>query len=142
MFHTNGKAIRISEALSAKALGFMRKVLLVILILPLFGLLFTNTVYMHQHVLPDGTIVEHAHYHRSESSSESGGQDHHHTEKEFLLYSLISETSVLAECASLLPEALQLEAGDFAVRKEQKLSLNSYRTPCRLRGPPASLSLS
>jgi len=142
MFHANGKASRISEALTSKALGFMRKVLLTFLILPLFGLLFTNTVYMHQHVLPDGTIVEHAHYHRSESNSESGGQDHHHSDTELLLYSLISETSVLAEGATLLPEALQLEAGDFAVRKEQKLSLNSHHTPYRLRGPPASLFLS
>ena len=50
----------------------------------IFILIANTGIYMHTHVLADGTIVAHSHpYDKSENSGSS--QSHHHTSIEFIL---------------------------------------------------------
>jgi hypothetical protein len=69
----------------------VKKTLLLLTILPLFLMQFSNTAYRHSHVLPDGQVVEHSHPFRS--SSDKPGPGHQHCNRELLLFTIISDSN-------------------------------------------------
>ena len=73
----------------------MKREFLLFMIFPLCFVLFSNTAYKHQHVLPDGQRIEHAHPFQSCPNSCTDA-DHEHTDGEILLYTLISDSHVIA----------------------------------------------
>ncbi len=125
-----------------KTFCFMKKGLSVIMLLPLLLLFFNNTAFRHQHVLPDGTAIEHAHYHRSDSDNSHDREDHQHTEKEILLFALISDSPVTVDNVYLLPEANQYETDDLKIPHPQNFSFNNPLFSYLLRAPPAVFSVS
>ncbi|MBW8333890.1 MAG: hypothetical protein K0M40_17845 [Prolixibacteraceae bacterium] len=59
------------------------------LILGLMGLLIINkAVFLHSHVLADGTVISHAHPYQSTDDSKPF-QSHHHTKAAFFLFNNI-----------------------------------------------------
>jgi hypothetical protein len=71
----------------------MKRALLLVMIFPLFLMQFSNTAFRHWHVMPDGQMVEHAHPFRS--NSEKSGPGHQHTERELLLFTVISDSPLI-----------------------------------------------
>lgn len=74
----------------------MKKGFLLFMIFPLCFVLFSNTVYKHQHVLFDGQRIEHAHPFQSCPDNSCTDAEHEHTRGEILLYTLISDSHVIA----------------------------------------------
>jgi hypothetical protein len=97
-----------------------------------------HTAYNHQHTLPDGSIIEHAHPFRPGQGNcpERGG--HQHTEKEWLLYALISDSPVFTETNSALPYAIHCVEHKRDIGRVQKPFTNHSVSSCLLRAPPAS----
>lgn len=73
----------------------MKKGVVLIMMFPLCIVLFSNAVYKHQHVLSDGQRVEHAHPFQSSSDTSGKGSGHQHTDREILLYTIISDSPVI-----------------------------------------------
>ncbi len=78
----------------------LKKGFALLMILLLGFVLFNNTANRHQHVLPGGMIIEHAH---PFSSCCSEGKDHEHNDLELLLFILISDSPFNAHNAVLSP---------------------------------------
>jgi len=125
-----------------KIFCFIKKGLSIIILLPLLLLFFNNAAFRHQHVLPDGTVIEHAHYHHSDSDNSHDREDHQHTEKEILLFALISDSPVTVNTVCLLPEIYQYETDDLKTVQAQKLSFNNPEFSYLLRAPPSVFSVS
>lgn len=69
------------------------------LLVLIMGLLMVNrALYIHIHVLPDGSLHSHAHPF-SKSKANTGGVDHQHSSLEFLL---LDQLDVITYCASAL----------------------------------------
>jgi hypothetical protein len=106
-----------------------------LMILPLCFVLFNNTVNRHQHQLPGGMVVEHAH---PLSSCCSEGKSHGHSDLELLLYLLISDSPVDDDYCILSPLFIpcfetDLKSGCIQIAH----TLNSHRLSL-LRAPPLS----
>jgi hypothetical protein len=71
----------------------MKRALLLIVIFPIFLMQFSNTAFRHRHVMPDGQMFEHAHPFKS--NSEKSGSGHQHTERELLLFTVISDSPLI-----------------------------------------------
>lgn len=136
MTASKGTEQYIYRNLTNKTFCFLRKVLSVIMLLPLLLLFFNNTAFRHQHVLSDGTVIEHSHYHPSDSKNPHDREDHQHTEKEFLLFALISDSPIAVDSGCLLPEVNQDETDDLKIVKSQNHSFNKPVFSYLLRGPP------
>jgi hypothetical protein len=67
------------------------------MLVPLCFVLFSNTVYKHQHLLPDGRRIEHAHPFQSCPDT----PDHQHTTRDILMYSIINDSPVIMAGLSL-----------------------------------------
>lgn len=107
-----------------------------LLISPVVFLLFFNTAYnMHQHILPNGQIIEHAHPYHSDSSS-TPFQHHHHSHNQFtflsLIYNPLSLTLffVVLISVSVLPR--QKEHNSFLISLSSEESVRYYAG----RAPP------
>ncbi len=119
-----------------KTYCFIKKGLSIIMLLPLLLLFFNNTAFRHQHVLPDGTVIEHAHFHRSDSEDSKNNADHEHADKEFLLFALISDSPVIVATSCSLTDVIIFQEADLIIGQVQNLSFNYFDSPYSLRAPP------
>ncbi len=111
----------------------LKKGFALLMILPLGFMLFNNTVNRHQHQLPGGVVVEHAH---PFSSCCSEGKSHDHSDLELLLYALISDSPVDDDSLILSPFIIPCFESDLksgCIKTTH--SFNSYRLSL-LRAPP------
>jgi hypothetical protein len=65
------------------------------MIFPLCIVLFSNATYRHQHTLSDGQKIEHAHPFQSCPDNTRPGPGHQHTDREIMLYTLITDSPVI-----------------------------------------------
>ena len=107
------------------------------MILPLCLIFHINTAYQHQHTLPDGSIIEHAHPYRSDNDNPNDREGHQHTEKELILYTLISGSPVVSASLYQLPDAHRLIELEFKIGRAQQLKPDEFVNPCSSRAPPA-----
>jgi hypothetical protein len=107
----------------------MKRTLLLLVIFPLFLMQFSNTAFRHRHVTPDGQMVEHAHPFRS--NSEKSGPGHQHTERELLLFTVISDS----------PLILLFPAMILVVYRTRENDLEALRAICRIPGRIVSFQL-
>ena len=82
-------------------------------------LIFNNIVWQHIHVLPDGTLVTHAHPY-SKNTEDSPAKQHHHTTAEMLLLESLAifipiAFLTLAIIAFLQKEIFSLKHIEFGV---------------------------
>jgi hypothetical protein len=119
-----------------KSTGFIRRAMAVLVLLPLLMLFFSNTAYRHQHILPDGTIIEHSHFHRAHPGESHGADGHHHTEKEFLLLALVTDSQYTATSVLWLPDVIVLQEADIKTRHTQRGHCNYSVANSFLRAPP------
>ncbi len=111
----------------------LKKGFALLMILPLGFVLFNNTANRHQHQLPGGMIIEHAH---PFSSCRSESNSHDHSDLEFLLFTLLCDFQVtddgFAYTSDFIPEyATDLKSGYVFVPHASGL-LRCYP----LRAPP------
>ena len=57
----------------------------ILMILVMTALLINKAVYIHVHVMPNGTVVTHAHPF-SKTADSKQGQSHHHSNLEFFMF--------------------------------------------------------
>ncbi len=111
----------------------LKKGFALLLILPLGFVLFNNTANRHEHQLPNGMVVEHAH---PVSSCCSGETSHDHNDLEFLLLSLISDSPFSSHLPVVSPLFVQYLETEF---KAAPVQIAHTGNSCRLsllRAPP------
>ena len=113
----------------------MKRALLLIMILPLFLMQFSNTAFRHGHVLPDGQVVEHAHPFRS--SPDKSGPGHQHTDRELLLFTVIADSPLILLFPALILVVYRTRENDLkALPSLSGFSGRAVPFQC-LRAPPA-----
>ncbi len=111
----------------------LKKGFALLMIMPLGFMLFNNTVNRHQHHLPGGMVVEHAH---PFSHCCKEGKNHDHSDLELLLYAIISDSPVDNDNCSLSSLFIPcFETDPMQGRIITAHPSNSYRLSL-LRAPP------
>jgi hypothetical protein len=112
-----------------------KRALLLVMILPLFLMQFSNTAFRHWHVSPDGQVFEHAHPFRS--GSEKSGPGHQHTDRELLLFTVISDSPLILLFLAMILVVYRTREND--IEALPSISGFSGRTVTFqfLRAPPA-----
>ena len=116
----------------------MKKGFLLFMIFPLCFVLFINTAYKHQHVLPDGQKIVHAHPFQSCPNS-CNDADHEHTRGEILLYKLISDSHVIAMFLPFFMVVYRIRESDSGDLFTQTYFSNAPVLHNLLRAPPLML---
>ena len=63
----------------------LEKILAIALILLIFAITMNNALFVHNHVLPNGEVVQHAHPYSKSDNPGSPYKTHHHSSFEFYL---------------------------------------------------------
>ncbi len=113
----------------------MKRVLLLIMVFPLCLMLFNNSAFRHQHILPDGQLIEHAH--PFQSDSEKSGPGHHHTKQEFILFMVISDSPAILMFGGLLLAVFRILENDLKVLQPGTFFPVHAVLSKLLRAPPA-----
>lgn len=116
----------------------LKKIILIIL-LPALSWLFFNTVYYrHLHQLSSGINISHAHpYNKTNECTSDPFASHNHTEDEYILYDIISNTilfTLIAVFISLL--VFNNLVTDYIIH-EEKLQFQELYLLQKYRGPPS-----
>jgi hypothetical protein len=107
------------------------------MILPLCLMLYINTAYRHQHLMPDGTKVIHSHPIDS-AGNKQAAKGHHHTCMELLSLSLVSDSALYLSSIDFNPFAGFYNISEInELREQSDLYRESVNTRL-LRAPPCS----
>ncbi len=117
------------------------KKIIVMLLLPALCWLFFNSVYYrHLHKASSGVTTSHAHpYDKTNNCSNSPFSSHNHTEEEFVLFDIISNTILLVLVtifASLVLFDQLIKDFNFLI-KDKLYKLDLYLLQ-KYRGPPCN----
>lgn len=102
------------------------------MILPLCFVLFSNTVYKHKHILPDGRRIEHAH--PFQSCPDTPG--HQHTSRDILMYAVINDSPVIMAGIPLLLTSYATAECIIDTAYSSREALNGPVLYKLLRAPP------
>jgi hypothetical protein len=105
------------------------------MILPLCLMLFINTAYRHQHVMPDGTKVTHSHPFES-SGNKPADKGHHHTDMELLSLGLFSDSALYLSSIDFNPFSGFFNISEINELREQSDLYRESVNPRLLRAPP------
>ena len=130
-------AVKIIVIRIVKNNGIIKSAMGLLVIMPLLLILFNNTVYRHHHILPDGRLVEHAHpYKYCCCESTDQGSKHSHSEREFLLYVVTTDSPVIVSSIVHLPEVFILRESDLSILKPDADFISEQLSLSLLRAPP------
>jgi hypothetical protein len=107
-----------------------------LMILPLSLVFINNTINRHQHILIDGMIVEHAHPFHSSCSDSKPENDHKHTDRELILYTILTDSPVLASTLSCSPELFLWIDYELIIPQQEEVLIIESVSPGLLRAPP------
>ena len=116
--------------------------LVVLILLPALSWLFFNSVYYrHLHVTHSGITISHAHpYNNTEDCSDSPFASHSHTDKEFLLYDIISNTILLIVIAAVISLLLlKISQPEYKLIFQERVDKSYHYLLQEYRGPPSNL---
>jgi hypothetical protein len=119
--------------------GTMKKVLFILMIFPVCFVMFNNAAYRHQHILPDGQTIEHAHPFQPCKKGDATG--HQHTKSEILLYSIISDSPVIVMLLPLVLGVYRLREPDIKVTCPRDDFSNAPVLFKPLRAPPSMVHI-
>jgi hypothetical protein len=105
------------------------------MVLTMSLLMVNRAIYTHIHVMPDGSVVSHAHPF-SKSTDDSKGMDHQHSGPEFLLLDQLDILTVVAIAIFVLRA---ITPSIKLVIQENHQLLPSVVPIIHERGPPASM---
>lgn len=109
-----------------------KNVMLGMLFMILGSLLLNQALYTHTHVLPDGSIVSHAHpFNKSQESQ--GGSSHQHSTLEFFLLQNLQILFLISMISAFL-FSLDLEIGKVCVVSRKHIPVQLIPLPGR--APP------
>ena len=114
------------------------KIFVLILIPALCWLSFNSIYYRHLHKLSTGLTISHAHpFDKAEDCSSSPFASHNHTEDEYVLYDIISDTLlliVIAAFASIL--FFEKLINKFLLLIKERFTKSYFYLLQEYRGPP------
>lgn len=104
----------------------------ILMILLMTALLVNKAVYIHVHVLPDGSVVTHAHPFNKTADSPKG-QSHHHSNLEFFMFQALE--------ILILSSAMVLSLMILSKGLEKSWFIQEYHIPALIplspgRAPP------
>lgn len=104
----------------------------VLMILVMATLLLNKAVYIHVHVMPNGTVLTHAHpFNKTADSTQ--GKSHHHSNLEFFMFQALE--------ILILSSAVVLILMNLSQRIEKRWFIQDYHVPALIpistgRAPP------
>ncbi len=114
----------------------MKKMVFLFMILPICLVVFNNSAYRHQHILPNGNRIEHAHPFQSCRNDSEPGKGHQHTEREYLLYSLITDSQVVFSRFCYSPWLFSIRESNSKLNDPTEVVANESISFGHLRAPP------
>jgi len=117
----------------------IKKIALFITLPLVLWLFYNQAANWHFHLLENGDVVEHAHPYQNSGKSDSPFQDHHHTEFEFSVLSLISQITWGLWWLTLLVLGVFASVSQTNFYTVQHGFLGIIPTINPLRGPPATI---
>ncbi len=115
----------------------MNRGLSLLMILPLFLVLFNNTVNRHRHISSEGIVIEHSHPIKSCccGNSEKSGK-HQHTDKELLFYTVTTDAPVVLFSLIVAPEVFRMKEADLRFQQPDEVYFIQSVSLSLLRAPP------
>lgn len=116
----------------------VKKIILLILLPAICWLFFNAVYYRHFHQLSTGITISHAHpYDKSENCASNPFASHNHTEDEFIIYDVISNTILLIVISSFIALSLfEILLKQYRFKLQENFN-NSYPYLINdYRGPP------
>jgi len=115
-----------------------RRALIGLVIPAMMALYYNQAANWHYHILPNGLVVEHAHPFKKNHFPGTPFQQHHHTDLELSLLSLLYDISALTLLV-LVASSLFMQFGDSLSGSYFFLFIPQTVTSSRLlRAPPGS----
>lgn len=114
----------------------IKRGIFLLMIFPLCLVLFNNTANRHQHLLPDGIVIEHAHPFQSYCTGSDKEKEHQHTDRELLLYTILTDSPVLVSSTDLSTDVFRFKEPDHIVLQPEKSLIKKPVSLSLLRAPP------
>ncbi len=118
---------------------FMRKTFGKILLVIFIGLLINKPLFLHTHILPDGSVIVHSHPYKIKNLDFSTTPNHKHSNHEIKLINWLNSYNdryLFNNCAELDFRTEELILRKFVLPNFN--ILENYHTKIYKRGPPAA----
>ncbi|MEA1877644.1 MAG: hypothetical protein U9N86_12340 [Bacteroidota bacterium] len=113
--------------------------LIVVLMVALMGMMIGNRImFLHVHILPDGTQVHHAHPF-DKSTENSPSSQHHHTGSELIVLSALQLLFLFAVIAVILNS---VKGGFLRISSRSILTIQPHSLSFMGRAPPSHFQCS
>lgn len=115
----------------------MKRGLSLLMILPLFLVLFSNAVNRHRHISSEGIVIEHSHPNRSCCCGTTYPEGkHNHTDRELLFYAVTTDAPVVIFSLIVAPEVFRLQEADLGSQQPSEGYFRESFSLSLLRAPP------